>query len=46
MGEQAANLILDKKFDNPEVTQYLLTIIKTNKTPSFINDSKNDSPLK
>jgi hypothetical protein len=39
-------MILEKKVDNPEVKQYLLTIIKTNKTPSFTHNLTEDSPLK
>ena len=35
-------MILEKKVDNPEVTQYLLTIIKSNKTPSFNHNQTED----
>jgi hypothetical protein len=44
-GEQAVSMITEKKLDNNYLlSTYLLTIIKTNKTPNFL--SNNESPLK
>ena len=44
-GELAVSMIIEKKLDNLQLlSNYLLTIIKTNKTPNFFSNT--DSPLK